>query len=166
MKRKLLAAALCVLLLLIGCAQAEEELTPMEMMFLRGKEAVTLLAQGEVDQALELLAFVFDVESGLTEDTFRLMVEEDMTLIDSGLVQTEVAMCWLDEMGVYHIGIPLVEPASWDVEALVLDTRDMEIFCGYSLTNWAALEEAAELSAEVYWNVEYLPGNTLLMTDE
>lgn len=165
MKRRILAMALCIML--ICCAgAAAEQVTPMDEMFMRAKEALLLLSMDEVDQAVELLDFAFDVESGLTEDSFRAFVEDGFTLLDSGSVQLEVAVCWLDEMGVWHIGIPLVEPVSWDVEALVLDTRDMTAFSSYSASNWGALEEAAALAQEAYWNLEYQAGATVLFADE
>ena len=165
MKKRMLAMALCLMLMLSGSAMAEE-LTPMDDLFERAKEALALLSYGEVDQALELLDFAFDVESGLTEDTFREFVEESLTLLDSGSVQLEVAVCWLDEAGVWHLGIPLVEPVSWDVEALVLDSRDLKAFSSYSASDWGTLEEASALAEEVYWNLEYAPGATVLFADE
>lgn len=165
MKRRILAMALC--LMLICCTgAAAEPVTPMDEMFMRAKEALLLMSMGDVDQAVELLDFAFDVESGLTEDSFREFAAEGLTLLDSGMVQVEVALCWLDDMGVWHIGIPLVEPVSWDVEALVLDTRDMMVFSSYSVSNWGALEEAAAISQEAHWNLEYQAGATVLFADE
>ena len=58
------------------------------------------------------------------------------------------------------------EPISWDVEALILDSRDMNIFCGYSLSTWGALEEAAAIYLDAYWNGEYIPAVPLLLADE
>ena len=165
MKKRLAALVLALGLLLAGSALAEEP-TPMDMLFMRGKEAVGLLAAGEIDRAVELLGFVFDVESEQTEESFRQLVNEGLMLIDTGMVQTEVALCWLDEFGVWNLGIPLVEPVSWDVEALILKTRDMEIFCGYEAANWGMLEEAAVFSTEAYWNTEYAPGAPVLFADE
>jgi len=164
MKKRIMALLLS--LLLIPCAAWAEELTPMEIFCNRGRDALTLLAAGETELALELIGFVFDVESGLTEETFVEAVGQ-LTLLDAELLQTEVALCWLDaETGVWHLGIPLVEPVSWDVEVLVLDSRDLEVFCGYSVTDWETLEEAALFSEEAYWNVEYVPGAMMLLADE
>ena len=165
MKKRMLAALLSLMLLLTGGAWAEE-LTPMEMMFMRGKEALTLLAAGEIDMAVELLGFVFDVESEQTEESFRELAEKGLSLLEPELIQTEVALCWQDEMGVWNLGIPLVEPVSWDVEALVLRSRDQLVFCGYEVSNWGALEEAAVFASEVFWNTEYAPGAPLLFADE
>ena len=165
MKKRVAAIVLAMTLLLAGGVRAEE-LTPMDRMFLRGKEALTLLAAGEVDLAVELLDFVFDVESGQTEEQFRELVNQGLILMDTGMIQTEVALCWQDELGVWNLGIPLVEPVSWDVEALVLRSRDLEIFCGYEISNWGALEEAAAFAAEICWNIEYAPGAPLLFADE
>jgi len=165
MKKKWMAVLLCVLLLIGGCAQAAEYLTPMEQFVLKGKTGLQLLAAGETELALEAFAFAFEVESGQTEETFREFVPE-MTMLNAETLQLDVALCWLDEDGVWHLGIPLAEPISWDVEALVLDSRDMNIFCGYSLSTWGALEEAGMLYSEAYWNGEYLPAMPMLLADE
>ena len=165
MTTRIAALMLCLALLFTGCAWAEP-LEPTDEFFARGKQALALIAYGEIDQALETLSFVFDVEGMQTEETFRQFVAEAFTLLDKDAVQVEVALCWLDETGVWNLGIPLVEPVSWDVEALVLHSRDLINFSGYSASNWGALEEAAALSESVYWNVEYLPGETVLFADE
>ena len=178
MMKKLFALLLCMLL--TGAyAQAEvmppmlyrqmqlptAEFTPMEYFVLKGKAALQLLAMGETESAMEVFAFSFEVESEQTEETFLEFVPT-MTMLDALTLQTDVALCWMDETGVWHLGIPLVEPISWDVEALVLDSRDMNIFCGYSLSTWGALEEAAAIYLDAYWNGEYIPAVPLLMADE
>ena len=164
MKKFLALMAALALVLVMGCASAEE-IGPTDEFFARGKQALALMAHGEIDLALETLSFVFDVESTQTEETFRQFAGEAFTLLDEELIQLEVALCWQDETGVWHLGIPLVEPVSWDVEALVLSSRDLVNFSGYSASNWGALEEAALLSDQVFWNVEYLPGETVLFAD-
>ena len=167
MKKRMTALILCLMLLIPACAMAESaQVTPMDMMFQRLKDALILLSLEETDQALETIGFVFDVESELTEDSFRELTEMELVLLDSGMVQTEVAVCWLDEMGVYHFGIPLVEPISLDVEALVLCSRDLINFSSYYATTWGALQETAALDPEAVWNVEYQAGVPLLFADE
>lgn len=167
MKKRMTALILCLMLLIPACAMAESaQVTPMDMMFQRLKDALILLSLGETDQALETIGFVFDVESELTEDSFRELTEMELVLLDSGMVQTEVAVCWLDEMGVYHFGIPLVEPISLDVEALVLCSRDLINFSSYYATTWGALQETAALDPKAVWNVEYQAGVPLLFADE
>ena len=179
MKKKIFALLLCVLLL--GAhAQAEAiqppmlyeqlinpqtVLLPMEYFALKGKAALQLLAMGETEGAMQTFGFAFEVESGQTEETFLAFVKE-MTMLDALTLQTDVALCWMDEWGVWHLGIPLVEPISWDVEALVLDSRDMNIFCGYSLSTWGALEEVSMTYLDAYWNGEYIPATPLLLADE
>ena len=166
MKKRIAALILC-LLLLPACAGAETaQLSPMDMMFQRLKDALILLSLDENDQALEMIHFVFDVESELTEDTFRALCDEELVLLDSGMVQTEVALCWVDEMGMYHFGIPLVEPISPDIEALVLCSRDLVNFSSYYPSTWGELEEAAALYDEALWNLEYQAGTTVLFADE
>ncbi len=179
MKQRIIAAFMCLMLLFVSSAGAQEidpfygmtdingmPLTaPPEEFYLRGREALMLLSQGETELALEKLAFVFDVEGGLTEETFREFTE-GLMLLSPEAVQVDVALCWLDELGVWHLGIPLVEPISWDVEVLVLDSRDLNIYCGYSLANWGMLEEIALTASHAYWNLEYLPDALQLWADE
>lgn len=167
MKKRMIALVLCLTILLsVSAAAQPAEMTPMDLMFQRLKDALILLSLDENDQALETLRFVFDVECGLTEETFRAMCEEQLVLLDSGMVQTEVAVCWLDEMGVYHFGIPLVEPISQDVEALVLCSRDLMDFSSYYASTWNALQEAAALDENAVWNIEYQAGTPLLFADQ
>ena len=60
----------------------------------------------------------------------------------------------------------MYEPVSWDVEVIVLDSRDLQIYCGYSLTDWGTLEETALTAPYAVWNVEYLPTAPMLFADE
>lgn len=167
MKKRLTALILSLMLLTPTLAAAEPaEPAPMDMMFQRLKEALILLSLEETDQALEMIGFVFDVESELTEESFRELAEAGLVLLDSGMVQTEVAVCWLDEMGVYHFGIPLVEPISLDVEALVLCSRDLMNFSSYYASTWGAIQEAAGLDPDAVWNLPYQAGVPMLFTDE
>ena len=182
MKKRFFALLMC-LLLMGACAQAQVmpgdapllytqlespliSFMPMEYFALKGKAGLQLLAMGETDMAMETFAFAFEVESGQTEESFLSEFVPAMTMLDPALLQLDVALCWMDEWGVWHLGIPLVEPISWDVEALVLDSRDMNIFCGYSLSTWGALEEAALTYLDAYWNGEYIPATPLLLADE
>ncbi len=180
MKKRIIAVLVCVLQLFFGSAWAQEIIDPFygmtdingmpltappEEFYLRGKEALWLLAQGDMEPALEKLAFVFEVESGLTEETFQEFAAS-LTMLSAEAVQVDTALCWIDELGVWHLGIPLAEPISWDVEVLVLDSRDLSIYCGYSLSNWGALEETALFAPYALWNMEYLPDAPLLWADE
>lgn len=166
MKKRIATLILCMLLIPAGVLAEAVQMTPMDQMFQRLKDAMILLSMDETDQALELIHFVFDVESELTEETFRTLCEEEFVLLDSGMVQAEVAVCWMDELGVYHFGIPLVEPISPDVEALVLCSRDLINFSSYYPAVWSTLEEAAALHDQAVWNREYQAGTPLLFADE
>ena len=167
MKKRMTALILCLMMLIPAFAAAEPvQPTPMDLMFQRLKEALILLSLEETDLALETIGFVFDVESELTEESFRELAEAGLVLLDSGMVQTEVAVCWMDEMGVYHFGIPLVEPISLDVEALVLCSRDLMNFSSYYASTWGAIQEAAGLDPDAVWNLPYQAGVPMLFTDE
>lgn len=166
MRRLIGAMILCaVAVLSAGCALAETA-GPGEDFFDRGREALMLLSLGETDRALEVLDFAFDAESMQSEEGFRQFVSNSFSLLDSGVVQSEVAVCWLGEDGIWRLGLPIVEPAAGDIEVLVLDSCDLTVFCGYSATTWGLLEEEVALAPEAYWNVEYLPGTPVLMADE
>ena len=167
MKKRMIALVLCLMMLLSVSAAAQPvQETPMDQMFQRLKDALIWLSLDENEQALETIRFVFDVECGLTEETFTALCEEQLVLLDSGMVQSEVAVCWTDEMGVYHFGIPLVEPISPDIEALVLCSRDLIDFSSYYASTWSALQEAAALAEDAVWNIEYQAGTPMLFADE
>jgi DNA repair exonuclease SbcCD nuclease subunit len=133
---------------------------------------VKLGAKGELALELRPLTPRHDLRqirgtfAELTEESFRELAEAGLVLLDSGMVQTEVAVCWLDEMGVYHFGIPLVEPISLDVEALVLCSRDLMNFSSYYASTWGAIQEAAGLDPDAVWNLPYQAGVPMLFTDE
>lgn len=181
MKKRITAALMCLLLLLSPCAWAQEIIDPFygmtdingmpltappEEFFLRGKQALLMIANGQIDEAWQLLAFEFEVESQLSEETFRQAAEAAQSMLSPEAVQTDIALCWLDELGVWHLGIPVYEPLSWDVAVVVLDSRDLQIYCGYSISDWGTLETVALTAPYIYWNMEYLPAMPMLLADE
>ncbi len=164
MWKRVLAAALCLALTLAPlCAQAEGS-KPSDEFFDRGRRALALISYGEMDRALDELNFTFGAESGFSEDGFRDFIRNSFTMLGRGQVQLEVALCWQDAAG-WHLGIPLAEPVSEDVEVLVLDSRDLVGFSGYAASTWSALEQAADDAKKAYWNIAYDPGDTVLYTD-
>lgn len=166
MKRWLQTVVLGICALLAtGCAQAEA-VKPDDDFFDKGRNAMTLLSEGKVEQAFQELAFSFTVGSEKSEDDFKIFVSDSFALLDSGEVQNAVAVCWLDDGGQWHLGIPVVEPITDDIEALVLDSWNLESFSGYSASTWGALKKAVARSQAFYWNEEYLPGTLILMADE
>lgn len=166
MKRLNRMIILCLALLVsLGCARAQS-VEPDEVFFNRGREAIMSLASGDVDAALETLDFSFDPGSSLSEENFRRFASDAFSLLDSGAVQSEIAVCWLDEGGKWHLGIPVVEPVAGDIEVLVLDSWDLISFTGYSATTWFGLQDEVARSWAFYWNEEYLPAAPVLMADE
>ena len=166
MRRQIWMIILCLCALLTtGCALAEP-VEPDDVFFDRGKDAMMLLASGDVDGALDVLKFSFEAGSSQSEEDFKRFVSDAFSLLDCGAVQSEVAVCWLDEGGMWHLGIPVVEPVTGDVEALVLDSWDLTAFSGYSASTWGRVQEAVAKSWAFYWNEEYLPAAPVLLADE
>ena len=163
MLKRICALALCLLLGAAPLAFAEN--IPSEQYFLRAKDALTLLAGGHEKEALEKLAFVYAMPEA-SDEAFLRFVKEYLPLLSEETVQRDVAVCYWEALSSqYLLAIPISEPKSDDVMALVLMSPDFETFTGYAALSWAEVSEGTAASEYVWWNVEYEPGTRALYAD-
>lgn len=161
--KRMMAALMCLCLLALGGVQADE--TSLKQLFSHARDALTMLADGDVDGALDKLDFRFEEGSGMSEDGFRNFVSDSFSMLDTSTLQVEVAVCYLDG-DLWRLGIPVAEPVSDEVEVLMLDSRDGKTFCGYKSSTWKELTAAAARGKETVWNREYTPAAPKLMADD
>ena len=163
MFRKLCALVLCVLIAAAPLALAEP--VPSDQFFIRAKDALGLLAQDKTKEALEKLAFEYAVKDD-SDEKFLQFVEDYLPDLDEKTVQRDVAVCYWEALSSqYLLAIPISEPKSDDVMALVLMSPDFETFTGYAALSWAEVNEGTANSEYVWWNVEYDPGTRALYAD-
>ncbi len=163
MFRKCCALALCLTLALMPLALAEN--IPSDQYFLRAKDALVLLAQGQNQQALEKLAFAYALPEA-NDEAFLKFVKDYLPALSEETVQRDVAVCYWEALSnQYLLAIPISEPKSDDVMALVLMSPDFETFTGYAALSWAEVSEGTATSEYVWWNLEYEPGTRALYAD-
>lgn len=163
MLKRIGALALCLMLAAMPLALAEK--IPSDQFFLRAKDALTLLAQGQSREALEKLAFVYALPEA-SDEAFLQFVKDYLPALNAQTVQREVAVCYWEALSSqWLLAIPISEPTGDDVMALVLMSSDFETFTGYAALSWAEVSEGTAASEYVWWNVEYEPGARALYAD-
>ncbi len=163
MFRKCCALALCLLICALPAARAES--IPSDQYFLRAKDALVLLARGQNREALEKLAFAYaDPED--SDERFLQFVADYLPGLSEETVQREVAVCYWEALSSqWLLAVPISEPKSDDVMALVLLSGDFETFTGYAALSWAEVNEGTAASDWVWWNFEYECGSPALYAD-
>lgn len=162
MVKRAMALALC-LCLLAGAALAES--APQDQYFIRAKEALYALAQGDSALALEKLDFSY-ASAEQSDEAFLQFVQDYLPLLSADTVQTEVAVCYYESVSAqWLLAIPISEPTSDDVMALVLMSSDLNTFTGYAALSWAEVDDGTALSSDVWWNTEYSAGRAVLYAD-
>ena len=164
MFRKLTALLLILALVLLACPALADS-APQDQYFKRAKDALYALAQGDTAQALEKLAFSYALPDD-SDDKFLQFVKDYLPLLSADTVQTQVAVCYYESVSAqWLMAIPISEPASDDVMALVLMSSDLSTFSGYAALSWAEVNDGVALSDSVFWNTEYSAGSAVLYAD-
>lgn len=146
---------LCLLLiacLLVPAAMADSAPKLDDKLFTYARGALVCLASGEYERLVSNLPFS-DVSPSATEWQSFAGNYRDLTEPQSEYaVAYWTGSCW-------NIAVPVHEPASGDVEVLVLTSHDGVSFSGYGYDIWQAIETDYTASEHVSWNKEYA-GNT------
>jgi len=162
--RRLISLSMFFILLISGGALADQ---PSEEFYNTGRNALMLLSHGDVDGALELIAFQFPAEDmTYSEEGFRQIVEGKYQpfLDENASVQAIAVAFYMDNL--WYLALPVCEPTSDDIETLVLISPDQAVFTGYAALSWSAVLEMSDLAEENYWNVEYKPDHAAPIADE
>ncbi len=158
-------ALLLILALVFSMSAALADSAPQDQYFMRVKDALYALAQGDTALALDKLAFSYASPDD-SDEQFLQFVKDYLPLLSADTVQTEVAVCYYESVSAqWLMAIPISEPTSDDVMALVLMSSDLSTFSGYAALNWAEVNDGVALSDSVYWNTEYNAGSAVLYAD-
>ena len=160
-----LTVLLLILALALSVCPALADSAPQDQCFMRAKDALYALAQGDNALALDKLAFSYASPDD-SDDQFLQFVKDYLPLLSADTVQTEVAVCYYESVsGQWLLAIPISEPVSDDVMALVLMSGDLSTFSGYAALSWAEVNDGVALSDSVYWNTEYNAGSAVRYAD-
>lgn len=149
--KKLLSCLLIATLILCFAAQAEVQQLN-EKMFKYAKNTLSCLASGAYDKIVTSAPF-----SGLSPsaDEWRSFAEGSFDGLSGSSPQKKYAVaywtgrCW-------EIAVPVSEPSSDSVEALVLSSEDGRSFTGYACATWGEVCEDYHRADYVQWNEEYI----------
>lgn len=132
-----------------------------EVLFEDAKEALTMISYGEYQKALDKLNFT----EPPTEAEFEDFVCFELDSVLTQTVQTDVAVCY-HRSKKFYLAIPVEEPVSRDVEALVLSSADGEQFDGYKAATWGDVMKLVKQDDAAMWNEAYDPGTPVVVPDE
>lgn len=161
MRKRILAAILAALLLF---ASALAESSPPKLsddLFAQAKEALSRLSYGEYAQISGLLSW----SSSAPETSFWEGLAGKFRTLNNGTVQRDVAVGWWAGSA-WYIAVPLAEPNSEQVEAMVFASSDGQRFSGAAKSLWGDVRDAYESSDFVRWNVEYVAGTPVIENDD
>ena len=151
---------ICVLLVLslMGSVALADAPRLSDDLFTSAKLAVGYLASGAYEKLVTLLPFSDVAPSASEWERFAANYS------DLSNAQSEYAVAyWTGNYWV--VAVPIQEPASGDVEALVLGSEDGSSFIGYRYATWSQVESGYNSSDRVLWNVEYVGGTPTVVAD-
>ena len=149
--KKILAIALATLLLLT-CACAEVA-SPSDMLFKYAKAALHSLAIGDYDQLVTALPFS---DMSPSADEWRDFAKGSFTNLPAAPQQQYAVAYWQGDC--WKVAVPVAEPDSDSVEALILISEDGVSFSGYGCAMWNQVRSEYQSAEYVRWNEEYFGG--------
>ena len=149
MKKKFCCTLLAILLL-TSVALAEVP-SLSENMFKYAKGTLSCLASGAYDKIVTSVPF-----SGVSPsaDEWAGFAEGGFTDLPGSTPQTKYAVAYWTGVS-WKIAVPVSEPNSASVEALVLISEDGQSVTGYGCSSWSQVSSEYESSNYVHWNAEY-----------
>jgi|LSQX01.2.fsa_nt_gb hypothetical protein len=160
MMKKTISVLLLVAVLLSATALADSAPSLSNDLFSDAKEALSLLSYGEFARVSEVLPFSGTAPSESEWESFA----ENFQTLDSGTVQREISVAFYVN-GAWYLAVPVSEPSSGSVEALVLRSPDGEAFDGYNHADWETVEKGYGAAERVLWNKEYIAGKPIVIAD-
>ena len=148
--KKRFCCTLLAILLLTSVALAEVP-SLSENMFKYAKGTLSCLASGAYDKIVTSVPF-----SGVSPsaDEWAGFAEGGFTDLPGSTPQTKYAVAYWTGMS-WKIAVPVSEPNSASVEALVLISEDGQSVTGYGCSSWSQVSSEYESSNYVHWNAEY-----------
>ena len=148
--KKRFCCTLLAILLLTSVALAEVP-SLSENMFKYAKGTLSCLASGAYDKIVTSVPF-----SGVSPSTdeWAGFAEGGFTDLAGSNPQTKYAVAYWTGVS-WKIAVPVSEPNSASVEALVLISEDGQSVTGYGCSSWSQVSSEYESSNYVHWKAEY-----------
>lgn len=148
--KKVYMGILAILLCLTTCAASAESGRIDDYLFNAAKQTLYCIDTGDYRTASAIL--------GCTDiDSLKTLVAENFTTLGGGMAQTRISVAFFYNQ-LWYIAVPTMEPASPEVEALLLNCGYGNEFLEAGHAFWGDIQMALDLSEAVIWNEEYAPG--------
>ena len=150
MKKIICGILIAAMLLCAGIAGASAP-APSNMLFTHISNAMSLLSSGAYDRVVASVPFA---DAAPSADEWRNFAEGNFTTLAGTVPQSRyIVIYWSGS--VWKAAMPVQEPATDDVEVLVLSSEDGESFIGYGCSTWGNIRREYESSTYVKWTEEY-----------
>ncbi len=157
---KLLMAIVSALIALMLCASACADVPPLsDQLFGCAKDAITALAAGEYDRMVTSMPYS-DISP--SADEWQSFANGAFSSLVGSNPQTYYAVAYRNGR-CWKIAVPVSEPNSDDVEALVLVSEDGNTVCGYGRSMWGQIRSEYQSSDYVKWNHEYVSSTSAVI---
>ena len=148
--KRIICCILIAVLLAVSAAAYAAPPTPSDALFNHISGAMKLLAAGAYDQVVGSVPFSDVAPSA---DEWRNFAEGNFSTLTGSNPQTRyIVMYWTGS--VWKVAMPVSEPASDDVEVLVLSSEDGRSFIGYGCSTWGNIRAEYESALYVNWTDE------------
>lgn len=151
----------CILIAVLICSAAAFADVPKvsENLFKHAKNALNALSRGAYDKLVTSLPFS-DV-SPSSDEWAELAEGAFTTLVGSEPQKLYAVAYWMGSA--WKIAVPVSEPVSPDVEALILITEDGRSFAGYGYSTWDKVQKEYQKADYVQWNEEFNASTSVII---
>lgn len=157
------ASLILIIVLILSCAGAFAEVPSLDdQLFGYAKDAVSYLASGAYEKLVTSLPFS-DVSP--SADEWQSFAQGNFsTLSGASPQQTYAVAYWTGSC--WKIAVPVFEPSSDSVEALILVSSDGTSFSGYGYSNWGSVSSEYQSADYVQWNQEYVSSTSVTIEND
>lgn len=151
--------SLILIAAVLFCTAAQAEVPSLsEKLFKYAKTALACLASGEYDKVVTNLPFS-DISP--SADEWRSFAQGSFSALSSKPQSKYAVAYWTGRA--WKIAVPVAEPASENIETLVLVSEDGSSFSGYGCTDWGKIKGEYQNSSYVFWNDEYNASTSVII---
>ena len=162
MKRFLCCTLIAALLIAAAVPALADVPALNSKMIAYAKGALSCLAAGDYDRVVTGLPF-----SGMSPsaDEWRSFAQGAFTNLSGSNPQSKYAVAfWAGRA--WRICVPVSEPSSDSVEALVLSSDDGSTFTGYACVTWDSVRNAYQSADYVTWDEEYSASTSAIVEND
>lgn len=147
---------LMILLAALCCTSAMAESGRIDdRLFNSAKQTLHCLDTGDYQIASGLLGCA-------DSDALRTLVSGKFTTLGGGMAQTRISVAFFCNQ-LWYLAVPTAEPASAEVEVLLLNCGRGDGFLEVNHALWGDVEPMLESAEAVIWNEEYVPDVFVIM---